>query len=134
LTESDGSGQDWFELVCATRHGGISGNILQNCVVESWHEAEVRLVLVESHSALYSPDHANEIAQALSESLGREINVTITVGPLGSESPAIRRRREKQNAIDAAHHRFSNDPGVLALIADLDAEIDSESLVIHQRV
>src|SRR5690554_5238883 len=79
LTESDGSGQDWFELVSATRLDGISGNILQNCVVESWHEAEVRLVLDESHSALYSPDHANEIAEALSESLGREINVTITV-------------------------------------------------------
>ena len=88
------------------------------------------LILDEQQSALYSEDQQPKIAQALSELLQRPVTVMIQVGSLPSESPAQRRRREKQQAIDELHHRFNTDPGVLALISEFDARVDQESLQI----
>lgn len=125
---------DWYKLVAGATLHGISGNILQNCLPAKWGDAELHLTLDELHSALYSPDHAHEIAEALSVALGRPIQVHVAIGPLSGESPAARRRREKQQAIEAAHQRFYQDPGVKAMVSAFDAEIDAESLVIHHQV
>lgn len=121
---------DWFTLVQQCHLSGISGNILANCVPASATHDAYELILDREQSALYSDDQQPKIAQALSETLQRPISVTVRIGTLPSESPAQRRRREKQQAIDELHHRFNNDPGVLALIAEFDARVDQESLQI----
>ena len=129
-----GQDRDWYALVAATTLHGISGNILHNCVPEFWSDTELQLVLDQSHSALYNPDHDREIAEALSASLQQDVTVSIRVGALDQESPAAKRRREKQAAIEAAHQRFNTDPGVQALVDTFAAEVDADSLVIHHSV
>lgn len=123
-------GDDWFVLVQQCQMTGISGNILANCVPESISHDTYALILDKQQSALYSDEQQPRIAQALSETLGRPVSVDIRVGALPSESPAQRRRREKQQTIDELHHRFNTDPGVLALISEFDAKIDQDSLQI----
>ena len=82
------------------------------------------MLLDIKQSALYTPDHAESIAAALSDSLGIRITVTIDIADLPTESPAARRAREKQQAIDVLHQNFYNDPGVMALVKTFDASIE----------
>ncbi len=123
-------GMDWFALVQQCQLSGISGNILANCVPETVTTDAYVLILDREQSALYADDQQPKIAQALSETLQRPVSVVIRIDALPSESPAQRRRREKQQAIDDLHHRFNTDPGVLALIAEFDAKVDQASLLI----
>jgi DNA polymerase III subunit gamma/tau len=121
---------DWFVLVSECHLSGISGNILWNCLPSAVQPDRYVLVLDELQSALFNADHADIIAAALSESLGRKIKVEINIGPVSVETPAVRRRREKAQALEALHQRFYQDHGVMSLIASFDATIDKESLEV----
>jgi DNA polymerase-3 subunit gamma/tau len=123
---------DWYKLVSECGLSGISGNILWNCVPASAESDRFVLVLDQQQSALYSSEHAEIIAHALSESLGRSVGVEISIGPVAAETPAERRRREKAAAIEALHQRFYQDVGVMALVAGFDAKIDDDSLEISR--
>jgi len=114
----------WYALVARCGLTGFSGNILWNCVPGSITENHYSLLLDINQSALYTPDHAESIAAALSDSLGTSVTVTIDIAKLSTESPAARRAREKQQAIDALHQNFYNDPGVMALVKTFDASIE----------
>ena len=123
---------DWYKLVSECGLSGISGNILWNCVPASAESDRFVLVLDQQQSALYSSEHAEIIAHALSESLGRSVGVEISIEPVAAETPADRRRREKAAAIEALHQRFYQDVGVMALVAGFDAKIDDDSLEISR--
>ncbi|MDH7943183.1 DNA polymerase III subunit gamma/tau [Pseudohongiella sp. SYSU M77423] len=120
----ESSDWDWYDLVQRSGLAGISGNILWNCVLSDRQNDQLSLTLDQQQSALYSTDHAEHIAHALSDSLGYPVTVNISIGELNQESPAQRRAREKQEAIAALHQRFHNDPGVKALVQTFDASIE----------
>lgn len=120
----DSGDWDWYGLVQRSGLAGISGNILWNCVLSGRQNDQLSLTLDQQQSALYSTDHAERIAHALSDSLGYPVTVNISIGELNQESPAQRRAREKQEAIAALHQRFHNDPGVKALVQTFDASIE----------
>jgi DNA polymerase-3 subunit gamma/tau len=123
---------DWYQLVSECSLSGISGNILWNCVLVSAESDRFVLVLDQQQSALYNSEHAEIIAHALSESLGRSVGVEISIGPVATETPAERRRREKAAAIEALHQRFYQDVGVMALVVGFDAKIDGDSFEISR--
>lgn len=128
--EQDFSAPDWFTLVSECNLSGISGNILWNCLPITEQADHYILVLDEQQSALFSAEHADVIAEAVSQSLGRVIKVEINIGPACAETPAGRRRREKAEALEALHQRFYQDHGVMSLVASFDATIDKDSLEI----
>jgi DNA polymerase-3 subunit gamma/tau len=121
---------DWYRLVSECSLSGISGNILWNCVPVSAESDSFVLVLDQQQSALYNSEHAEIIAHALSESLGRSVGVEISIGSVATETPAARRRREKAAAIEALHQRFYQDVGVMALVAGFDARSVGDSFEI----
>jgi DNA polymerase-3 subunit gamma/tau len=123
---------DWYQLVSECSLSGISGNILWNCLPVSAESDRFVLVLDQQQSALYNSEHAEIIAHALSESLGRSVGVEISIGPVATETPAERRRREKAAAIEALHQRFYQDVGVMALVVGFDAKIDGDSFEISR--
>jgi DNA polymerase III subunit gamma/tau len=127
------SSSDWYTLVQACGLSGISGNILANCVPEFTDDHTVRLILDIDQSALYSEDQAARIATALGETLGRPLSVEIRIDKLPSESPAERKRREKQAAIEALYQRFNTDPGVVALVDTFGARVEQDSLQIADK-
>lgn len=115
---------DWYRLVEQCRLTGISANILWNCIPDSQTVSHMDLLLDENQSALYSIDQDQHIARALSEVSGREMTVSISKAALNTETPAQRRARIKREAIEALHHSFHNDPGVVALVTTFDARIE----------
>ncbi|HLT63594.1 MAG TPA: DNA polymerase III subunit gamma/tau, partial [Pseudohongiella sp.] len=121
---------DWYVLVQACELGGISGNILWNCDREAVEADTFRLVLDESQSALYSPDHQAAIAEALSAVTGRTVQVVIRIARPAQETPAARRRREKNEAVAAIHRQFNEDPFVVSLLETFDAKVEQDSLEI----
>jgi DNA polymerase-3 subunit gamma/tau len=125
--------EDWYTLVQRCALSGISGNILANCVPEYRDEHLIRLILDINQSALYSVDQAAHIAEALSDTLGHPLNIEIRVDTIPSESPAERKRREKQAAILALHQCFHNDPSVISLVNTFDAHVEQDSLQITDK-
>lgn len=125
--------EDWYTLVQRCALSGISGNILANCVPEYRDEHLIRLILDINQSALYSVDQAAHIAEALSDTLGHPLSVEIRVDTIPSESPAERKRREKQAAILALHQCFHDDPGVVSLVNTFDAHVEQDSLQISDK-
>jgi len=123
---------DWFALVSECQLSGISGNLLWNCLPSLVQSDRYVLVLDELQSALFNADHADIIADALSDNLGRKIKVEINIGPVSAETPAARRRREKVQALEALHQRFYKDHGVMSLVASFDATIDEDSLEVSR--
>jgi DNA polymerase III subunit gamma/tau len=116
---------DWFSLVQRSGLTGISGNILWNCIPLTAQGAAFELLLDEQQSALFSPDHCDTIAQALSDCLSRTVTVAITIGQPLKETPALRRAREKSAALEALQQSFYNDPGVVALVSMFDAKVEN---------
>lgn len=116
--------ENWYRLVEQCRISGISANILWNCIPASQTAEHMELLLDENQSALYSADQDQHIARALSELSGREITVSISKSALSIETPAQRRARIKREAIEALHHSFHNDPGVVSLVTTFDARIE----------
>jgi DNA polymerase III subunit gamma/tau len=116
--------ENWYRLVEQCRISGISANILWNCIPVSQTAEHMDLLLDENQSALYSADQDLHIARALSEVSGREITVSISKSALSIETPAQRRARIKREAIEALHHSFHNDPGVVSLVTTFDARIE----------
>jgi len=121
---------DWYALVQACELGGISGNILWNCDLQAIDGNSYQLILDETQSALFSPDHQAVIAEALSTVRGQQVQVSIRTGAPERETPATRRRREKAEAIAAIHHKFHDDPAVLSLLKTFNATVEPDSLEI----
>ena len=128
--ESEEPSSDWYELVQTCELGGISGNILWNCDLQAIEGNSYQLILDETQSALFSPDQQAVIAEALSAVRRQQVQVCIRIGTPERETPAIRRRREKAEAIAAIHRKFHDDPAVLSLLKTFDAIVEPDSLEI----
>jgi DNA polymerase-3 subunit gamma/tau len=128
--DNSAADEDWYAIVSSCALSGISGNILWNCIVESIQPDCYHLILDESQSALFSPDHQQAIAAALSDYGNTSVKVEIRVASVSKETPAARRRREKSEVIASIHQTFYDDVGVNALLAAFDAKIEQDSLEI----
>lgn len=121
---------DWYKLVQSCSLAGISGNILWNCVPESIDGTSYKLILDESQSALFTPDHQAVIADALAAEVGHPVDVAIRIAVVTQETPAARRKREKTEAIAAIHQKFYDDEAVITLLEIFNATVEQDSLEI----
>lgn len=121
---------DWYALVQSCELSGISGNILWNCILESVEGNTYRLLLDQNQSALFTPEQQLVIAEALSSVVGSTVQVLVRIAAFEQETPAGRRRREKNEAIAAVHRKFYEDEGVMALLQTFNATVEQESLEI----
>ena len=116
----------WHELVAAMRPAGMTALALANSVLVSRGETAWELLLDEAHDTLVASEGQRAAVQrTVSDFVGHEVRVAISVGQPSSETPAARDRRiagERQEAAEAA---FLADANVRDLLERFDGRAES---------
>src|SRR5690606_22766744 len=122
--------ENWISTVEQLGVTGITGNLIFNCLPESFDGRLLQLVLDEQQSSLYNEEQGRRIAQALKGHFGAQIEVQIRTGALTRESPAISWERQRQERRQQAITDFENDEHVQSLITHFAARILPDSIKV----
>ncbi|HWV15167.1 MAG TPA: DNA polymerase III subunit gamma/tau [Cellvibrio sp.] len=119
---------DWPAIYVGLGVSGILQSTVANC---QWLERQgnhFHFVMDESNSTLYDPGHQQRLADLLSDYFVERIQVSIQLGQVSVETPAmiaVRHKKERQaNAVTA----IKTDPVVLQLIEQFDATLREDTI------
>lgn len=120
--------QDWTEIYLGLGVTGILQSTVANCQLIGRQGNAFQFVLDEKNSTLFDVSHEKRLADLLTDYFTEAIRVSIQLGTVTAETPAlmaIRLREERQlQAIDA----IKNDPIVLQLIAQFGATLREDTI------
>lgn len=120
--------QDWTEIYLGLGVTGILQSTVANCQLISRQGNAFQFVLDEKNSTLFDVSHEKRLADLLTDYFTEAIRVSIQLGTVTAETPAlmaIRLREERQlQAIDA----IKNDPIVQQLIAQFGATLREDTI------
>jgi len=122
--------ENWIGTVEQLGVTGITGNLIFNCLPESFDGRVLQLVLDEQQSSLYNEEQGRRIAQVLKGHFGDQIEVRIRTGALAGESPATSWERQRQERRQQAIKDFENDEHVQSLITHFAARILPDSIKV----
>ena len=86
------------------------------------------LVLDENNSSLYNEDLVQRISAAVSQALGRSIQVDVQVGVCQGETPAARAQRLLAERQALAVTSIESDPRVQLLVDRFEGTLDRDSI------
>ncbi|WP_039913312.1 DNA polymerase III subunit gamma/tau [Cellvibrio mixtus] len=120
--------QDWTEIYLGLGVTGILQSTVANCQLTGRQGNTFQFVLDENNSTLFDVSHEKRLADLLTDYFTEAIRVSIQLGKITAETPAmmaIRLREERQlQAIDA----IKNDPIVQQLIAQFGATLREDTI------
>jgi len=113
----------WIDVYPQLEVIGITGNILANCIFDSFSHGSLKLVLDKGQSALYNSDQRQRIEELLRAYFQTDLAVAIDIGELKTESPAALSQRLKQQEIEDMQQQFAQDDNVKKLVDTFAGEI-----------
>ena len=118
----------WYRLMSALDVGGRVRQLAVNSVCH--HFVEPLALLLKPNQKHLSADVAIvQLEEALSRALDKEVHVTVSVGvDTTRETPLEIRQRFHQELLSQAHNGLMNDSHIQWLIAEMDAEFETDSL------
>ena len=118
----------WYRLMSALDVGGRVRQLAVNSVCH--HFVEPLALLLKPNQKHLSADVAIvQLEEALSRALDKEVHVTVSVGVDATrETPLEIRQRFHKELLSQAHNGLMNDSHVQWLIAEMDAEFETDSL------
>jgi DNA polymerase-3 subunit gamma/tau len=119
---------DWFELQRALPLRGVAATIAANCELLADTDGLFRFRLDPALAGIYHEQIDGRLAQALGESLGRDLRVEIETAPLQGESPAVRRQRLAEEARQRAREAIEADPKVRLLLDRFSGTLHTDSI------
>ncbi len=119
---------NWWQLFENLGLGGVTGTIASHCELISVADDHIELRLDESHATLHNPTHEQRIQRAMSELLGKALQVTVAPGSVTSETPAARRVRLKAERLQQAKDSIYSDEHVQQLVELFAAQVIDESI------
>ena len=122
------SKENWAAILSELKLTGVTLSLSNNCVVEKVSENTCELVLNKHHASLWNQNHESRISSALSEYMGRKIQVKVRIGEPQTETPAQADLREKKLAEEKAIELINNDDNIKQLIQGFDGRLDQESI------
>ncbi|MBI5780563.1 MAG: DNA polymerase III subunit gamma/tau [Rhodocyclales bacterium] len=119
----------WHEWFAAMSLMGLAREFAQHCLCRAVENDTVELLLDASHRVLLDlhPECVERIAEALSEVLGRRVNVRVTLAEV-ADTPAQREAEARRQAHAAAVSRLLTHPVTQRLIERFDATLDETSV------
>ena len=124
------SADTWTTTLAAMQIAGITGNLLANCILESYTGDSVVLQLDIDQSALFNDVQSERMAQALSTHLGKPIQLEVKVEQINAESPAQFHVRKRQEFLETLKSDFNADENVVAIVDAFSARIIEESFTV----
>lgn len=120
--------QDWTEIYLGLGVTGILQSTVANCQLMGRQGNYFQFILDENNSTLFDVSHEKRLADLLTDYFAEAIRVSIQLGKVTAETPAlmvIRLREERQlQAVDA----IKNDPIVQQLIAQFGATLREDTI------
>jgi len=121
-TPALGCTADWHRLVDGLQVGGIASQLAHNCTLLDWTAGRLTLALDPTAEQLRSRGTEQRLREALEGALGVPVQIDIQVARPQQETPAQRRLREGEERQSRAQETMDNDPVVLGLREQLDAQ------------
>ncbi len=120
--------QEWTEIYLGLGVTGILQSTVANCQLIGRQGNAFQFVLDENNSTLFDVSHEKRLADLLTDYFAEPIRVSIQLGKVTAETPAlmaIRLRAERQLQAEDA---IKNDPIVLQLIAQFGATLREDTI------
>ncbi len=120
--------QEWTEIYLGLGVTGILQSTVSNCQLIGRQGNAFQFVLDENNSTLFDVSHEKRLADLLTDYFAEPIRVSIQLGTVTAETPAlmaIRLRAERQLQAEDA---IKNDPIVLQLIAQFGATLREDTI------
>jgi len=118
----------WCDVAEVLQVTGVARNIVNNCALVTVKPDALVLALDTAQSTLFNDVARDRIAQALADYFGNRIALDISVGDLPAESPAQRKTRFRDEALQKARADIESDPNVQLLVSQFAASIDYPSI------
>jgi len=120
--------QDWAEVLAGLSLSGAARQLASNCMFASRNGKVLELTLDQTQAHLRTDSLQEKLRAALSERLGEELRLQISLGRPAAETPAQRRQREEAELQRKAVASIKGDPNVRAMQQVFGATLDEESI------
>ena len=114
----------WHELVHRLTLGGVARMIAEHSVPLSFALPNVALLLSKQHDTLLSDAQVINLGRGLSEACDQAVNLTVEIGDVREETPAVYRARLAHERQISAEQALKADETVKSLLADFGGSID----------
>ena len=118
----------WDQFVAGLKLGGITSQLANHCVFQSWDGDSLCLLLDEAHRHLRVGQAEARLQSGIAEAMGRAVKLKITEAVPESETPAMRQAREQQERQRQAQDQMANDPLVREMEEHFSARLVSDSV------
>ena len=119
---------DWHGFVRRLGLKGMTAQLADNCVLDSWDGKALSLKVDPVCRGLIGSLAERRLQEAISEAVGHAVSLQLQVQEAEEETPAQREAREKRERHEATAADIAGDPLVLALQDTFDAEIVADSI------
>lgn len=120
---------NWHELLATLGLAGIVHNVASHCELRGNEGGRLHFVLDQANATLFNDGHPDKLRLALENAFGEPLKVTVEVGQVRAETPAMRRARLDSERQQQAIESIENDPNLQALMSRFDGELDRASIV-----
>ncbi|MDP5069883.1 MAG: DNA polymerase III subunit gamma/tau [Congregibacter sp.] len=126
------SHKPWHEILDELGLSGSALNIASHCLIASVQGAAWHLLLDEGRTNLFNERHVGVIAKALSAWSRVHCDLSISIGPVQEETPAMRRLRLDAERQVLAATEINDDPQIQRLLQEFDAKLLQDSVTVEQ--
>jgi DNA polymerase-3 subunit gamma/tau len=120
--------EDWHTLVGQLGLRGITGQLANNCELDSWDGNILRLCLDANCANLRIASAEERFTKALQGRLGVQTQVQVRLARAGAETPAKRDTRRRAEQLQEAQRSMVEDPLVLDFQETFDAQLLTDSI------
>lgn len=125
---SAATGLDWLVVFAGLNLSGMARNVASNCELIQYDAGQAVFCLDEANCKLFQEAHVRQIENALQESLGEPIKVSLQSGEVSSETPYLQAQREKRERQQAAIDSIMGDETINDLLQTFGGQVDQSSI------
>ncbi len=125
---SAGFDGDWPALVSRLALGGMAKMLAQNCALSAFEDNRISLVLPDSVKHLADRGYQDKLRQALEQTLGLPVQLSVTVGQAEAATPVALQEQAKADRLVQAEQVIRADAFVADMIEQCDARIVDGSI------
>ncbi len=126
--ESAAGTPDWHALIAALSLGGMARELAQHCELRGLDAGLVSLRLAPVHRHLQMKPAIDKLQQALSQHLGRAVQLRIELAETESQTPAATAQRVREEKQESAVAAIEQDGFVRDVIEMFDARLIESSI------
>jgi len=119
---------DWTRIVKQLNLTGITHTFAHQCVLQSYTNNHVTLLLDPKQTALHTSKQEEKLAQALSRFFGKPITLSIRLGNSNIPTPAHYEQQQKFQRLQRTTEILGKDPTVQAIIKTFGSKLHSGSI------